>query len=476
MMKTMLTRILALLLCVCLLPAAAFAQQTNAEAFAAMLERLLGQINDGTPVTHSDFELSFHFNADGFPDDGLMHYRDWEEYVGRISLRGAMDSQSFPMPSNRVYFNGGLYLDDELTLPLEYDAYHSVRFLRSPALGSMNICFQMLNFFEFMLKPFKYLYIPTQYAALIMYPEAAVRMWEMYAQPITETFAGEGSRTVSHEELLRLCEALNTIVVEDENNRAYFFVTSLLMQFGMNWSAMEKLACWDALLAYLDPEMQGMTITENGGAETWTIGETTVYQKNVSEEETAVTVHLPDPDGYDVRFVYTDVGSEITMDLLILLEGEEYFHLTAGADGLPGENDTAAQGSIRLDITGSVLYQEYPPIRLSYDYSRTAQEKPYDMTLAMSLINSRTQLPCLGFTYQAAVEELPHTALVNRGYEDMEDFFRLNEMIIAEYMARFKHSLALAAVPFALELPAGVISDLVGFMETYGLLALVGIE
>jgi len=43
-------------------------------------------------------------------------------------------------------------------------------------------------------------------------------------------------------------------------------------------------------------------------------------------------------------------------------------------------------------------------------------------------------------------------------------------------MARFKHSLALAAVPFALELPAGVISDLVGFMETYGLLALVGIE
>ncbi|MBR6571364.1 MAG: hypothetical protein IKK75_13020 [Clostridia bacterium] len=476
MKKTMFMRILVLLLCMCLLPVSGFAQETDAEDFSAYLERMIGQTNDGTPVTHSDFVLSFHMNADGFPDDGLLHYRAWQDYVSRISLRGEMDSQSFPNPASRVYFNGGLYLDEDQIVPFEYDAYHSLRYLRSPALGGGNVCFQMTNFFEFMLKPYKYFYIPTQYAALIMYPEATVRMWEKYAGPMSEAIAGEGSRTVSYEALQAMCEKLNAVVLEDENNRAYFYVTSVLMDLGMDWTAMEKLACWDAFLAYLDPDMQGMTITETTNGEEWVIGGTTVYQKTVADGETAVKVYLPDPDGYEVQFDYTDKGSEVAVDVLILLDGEEYFCLSAGADGLPGENDTAAQGVIRLDLAGVPLFQEYPPIRVAYDYSRTARQLPYDMTLTMSLLSNQTGLPTLGFTYQAAVEEQPHTVLVDRSYEDTEDFFRLNEMIIDEYLDRFKYSVVLAAAPFAIHLPAGVISDVVSFMEEYGLLALVGIE
>ena len=102
-MKTMITRILALLLCVCLLPCAAFA--ADDDYAAAMTDA-----HDDSPVTRSDFELDFHFYADGFPQDGMMHYADWEELIEKISIRGVMDSQRFPQPTNRVYFDGGVYL------------------------------------------------------------------------------------------------------------------------------------------------------------------------------------------------------------------------------------------------------------------------------------------------------------------------------------------------------------------------------
>ena len=53
MIKNLMTRIFALLLCVCLLPAAALAN---------VFEDAMAQSNDGvTPVTRSDFELLFHF-------------------------------------------------------------------------------------------------------------------------------------------------------------------------------------------------------------------------------------------------------------------------------------------------------------------------------------------------------------------------------------------------------------------------------
>ena len=212
-MKTTLTRILALCLCICLLPVVAFADRFE-------------DVNDGTPVTHSDLELSFRLYADGYPDDGLMHYQDWENFLNKLGLRGSMDTQSFPNPFDRVYFDGGLYLNDKLTIPFEYDGYSSFRYVRSPALGGASVHFQMFNFFQFMLKPYFYMYMPTQYIALLLYPEAAVELWNRYTQPVTESIAGK--KNVSYADLLALCEKLNNVVLEDDYDKAYYFFTCLL--------------------------------------------------------------------------------------------------------------------------------------------------------------------------------------------------------------------------------------------------------
>ncbi len=463
-MKSTFTRMLALCLCICLLPVYAFA------------ESRFEDVNDGTPVTHSDFELSFHLYADGYPDDGLMHYQDWETFLNKLSLRGAMDSQSFPAPFDRVYFDGGLYLNGKLTIPFEYDAYSSFRYLRSPALGGASIHFQMFNFFQFMLKPYYYMYMPTNYIGLALYPEAWMEMWQKYAQPVTAALGGEGDRSISYETLSGLAAQLNDIILVDDYSKAYYFITCLLTELGMDWTASDKLAAWDVLLEYLNPAHDPMVITETAEGETWTLGETALYQKTVSADETICKVYLPDPDGYEFSVEICQTAAEVTAELLILLDGEEYFRISGGVDGLPAEGQLSAQGNAWAEFSGSALYEEIAPVHVQFDYSRTADALPYDMSMSINLINNETQKPCLGVDYKAAVQELPYTALVERAYDDQEDFFHLNESFIEEYKERFLPTLALAAAPIALEVPAGVLSDVIAYMDETGILAFMGIE
>jgi len=49
-------------------------------------------------------------------------------------------------------------------------------------------------------------------------------------------------------------------------------------------------------------------------------------------------------------------------------------------------------------------------------------------------------------------------------------------MLLKEHVERFKRTVVLAAAPVALEVPAGVISDVIAFMEENGLLGIFGIE
>ena len=470
MFNNLFTRMLALLLCLCLLPAAAFADS---------YQDVIAQSNDGTPVTRSDFEMSFRFYADGFEDDGMMHYSAWEELFNKITLRGVVDAQSFPTTDDRVYFNGGVYLNNKLTVPFEYDAYGNLRFISSPALNGDSLFFHMSNFLEFMLKPYRYISLPTQYAALLLYPEAWVKMWDMYSAPFETALASAQNNVVSYDDLYEMCDDLNLIALEDEDNRVYFFATSLMIDLGMTWTALEKLGCWEGLLDHLDPEKQGMTITRRGENEKWVLGQTTVYEKTVANGETEMRIFLPDPDGYEFSIEWVKGAEECTFELLILLDGEEYYHLSAGADGLPAEGDLSANGMIWADITGDALYQDIAPIRLQYAYERTAQAKPYDMTFSLDVLGAETQRPILGVSVSAAVEEVSadvlHTVECTED-TDWDDFFSLNEMLLKEHIARFKRTVVLAAAPFALEVPAGVISDVVAYMEETGLLGLFGIE
>ena len=71
MFRQAVRRALALLLALCLLPAAALGEVASlAEEWPV----------DSSAVTRADFDLSVQLHADAFPADGLTDYRGWETF------------------------------------------------------------------------------------------------------------------------------------------------------------------------------------------------------------------------------------------------------------------------------------------------------------------------------------------------------------------------------------------------------------
>ena len=455
MKTTILHRIAAVCLCLCMLPA--FALAFN---------------GDESPVTRSDFTMELDLYADGFPNDGAAHYDQWQAFLDKLSLRGTVDTQNAWMPLNRVYFDGGLYLNDKLTVPFEYDSYITFRYLRSPALGGASVHFQMNNFLQFMLKGYYYMGLPTQYIALPIYPQAFVQLYQQYEEPLTKYLAGEGSRMIDYNTLYELCQELNLIVQEDLNYRTYYLFTCLLFDLGLSDMLLEKLAYTEDWLDWLDPDSEGMTITVEDGTETWVLGETTVFEKN----DEGFTVYLPDYDGYEYRFTCQDVDGVLSAQAQVLQEEEEYLGVVMELSGLPEEGETEAEGRLDVSFSGSGYYYHLTDASFAFRYARTAEKLPYQTSLEIDWLHPETGLPAMGFKYQADCEEQPYTVLKERPYDNQDDFFNLNESFMAEYKERFLPTAALAAAPIMLEMPAGVMSDVIAFMDATGFLSFLGFE
>ena len=165
-MKTIAKRVLLLFLCLAL-PGAAMAESTVTEP----------------DVVHADFTLSLALHADGFPPVSA-HVKDWETFLGKLSLSGSLDGMDFLQDDSRIYMEAALYLNGEETVPFTYDEKGNVRYIISPAFSGDSVMFQMRNYFEFMLKPYFYLGLPTNYIAVLTYPDAAVFLAELYYTPL----------------------------------------------------------------------------------------------------------------------------------------------------------------------------------------------------------------------------------------------------------------------------------------------------
>ncbi len=136
-------------------------------------------------VTHVDFTLATALHPEAFPAS-KAHLADWAAFLRKLDIKGSMDALAMLTPQSRVYLSGALRLNGDAQIPFVYDGYHSYRYFISPALGNEVLFFQMHNFLEFMLKPYYYMELPTQYLGLLMYPEASYYLGDSFYTPVAE--------------------------------------------------------------------------------------------------------------------------------------------------------------------------------------------------------------------------------------------------------------------------------------------------
>ena len=604
---------LTLALCLCALPSL-----TVADTY----------LPDGA-VTHTDFTLGLKLHADGFPQS-KAHLADWETFLDKLDLRGSMDSLALFTPDSRVYLNAALRLNGKSQIPFVYDGYHSYRYLISPALNNEVLHFQMHNFLEFMLKPYYYMELPTQYLALLMYPEASYWIGDSYYTPVAEAIAdaradaveeaqqaeadqqaaqkqtvlenlcaswqavadllgtptagsddalnaarqtlldniaqlqadlnlgdkaavtediatvrateaalmqlatdaapatdealaaeqqaiasqkdaletaiadaqtatmldttqwasdadikssapryGQDQTltyTVSYEQMYELCEELDLLANEDpELERVYFYVTCLLAEAYASDMTMEMLGCLEDTLDVLDPEQNGLTVTETPDSTTYTLGDTDVLVKTAVGSVTTLTLELPTSEEYTVHFSYrwdaapTETGASLAASLSVTLNGENDFTLSADAQGLPREGDLNGQGRVTLKATGDVFTSAIAPIIFDFDWVRDSATLPYTLDLNVDWIHPETMLPAMSLHFNGTLSAVDKSVFVEGSYPQ-NDFFNLNETFLDEYKERMLPTLATKLAPILLETPGGVINDLYQFMQDHDIL------
>lgn len=431
---------------------------------------------------HAAFTLGLGLHADGFPQSGA-HLRDWETFLKRLDVRGVFDGQTLLQPESRVYMEAAVCIGGEEKLPFTYDGYGSYRYLIGPMFGGDSVLFQMHNFLEFMLKPYYFMELQSQYLALFLYPAATSYIAESFYAPVSEmiteargdvlTKAGnvipiEITYHIPYERLLALCEELNAVTTGDTKlQRVSRYCDALLMQWYVSDVVVDALSHFEVFLEALDSGREGMTVRETANGMVCTLGGLEVFSRSAAGGVTEIAFQMPVPPDGMITFAYrceTTGGTHTVSAAAALTNGEESLvSMSIEGEGLPAEDTLSGKGSVTVEMDGSMFEEPPVPLTLAFGWSRTAAELPCDLDLAVDWIHPQTNLPAFSVYFSGALEARESGVFIDNEYP-IEDFFSLNESLLQEYKERWGASVCACLIPVALEMPLGVIDDIVNFM------------
>ena len=225
----------------------------------------------------------------------------------------------------------------------------------------------------------------------------------------------------------------------------------------------------------------GMGITVQGDTETYTLGSTVIFTRTLGQNDQSFVMTLPNDQGYTltVSGLMADSasgGRDGHLRVQVTLENETRIDLKADATGLPREQDTQAMGNVRFTLGGTAFSGADTACSFAFRLTRSAAEPPYEVTLGLDWIHPVTEEAAITLLYKSGVQMMDETALKDREYDNQNDFFHLNEGFLEEYRQDFALPLTLAFAPVVLEMPGGVINDVLRFCNDTGILASLGIE
>lgn len=457
-------RLLCGLLAVCLLPVAALAAE--------------GDIPLDQPITYTDFTIRLGMDASAFPQSN-SRLTDWQGFLDRLSLTGTAVTMDLLGPLNRVHLLGDLQLDGRTVLPFQHEQYCNYFYLQSPVLDNDIIHFQMDNFFNFMLKPYFFMGLGTQYLGLLLYPHATAFMARSYYEPLAEACAGTGERVVSYDTLYDVCLKLDELMTDDWNARVYGYIRALLIDVGGDEMTAEGLSSLETYLDFLDPEQAGLTIQERGNKTTYQMGGRTLLTVKRGGEAFSVSLALPHPDGYalnvDVDWTPTLDGATLATRLHILSGTDDALLMEITGEGLPCSGNLEGEGAVTVAMSGYMVGGETVPTTLRCTWYAGANELPQQLHFTVGYLHPETGKEALTLYFTGALREGAKEE-IDVFTRPREDFFTLNTDKLEEYKSKYMRNIALTLAPLALQMPAGVLDSVVEFLVETDILNAFGID
>lgn len=460
-MKTLLKRFVCFLCIVTLLPITAF-----------------GEGYDSEPLYRSNFRLGFSLEPKAFPNDGNIHYSDWQAFLSAMKIAGTIDYQRPEQPDDQyVRMNADIILDDKSYFPFRYESFGYSRFFIPLKCPFAFIYFNMANFWEFMVKPFIFMDLPTNLISMGLYWEQTRWVLKSFLEPIQKAL--EGKNSLSYDEVFTLAEKLSDQICYDDFSRYYYFLYGFLGLIYGNSLIYDDLCYLTDWVDFLDPEKKGLTITISGSQKNFRLGDHLLF----TTDGKSWNFSVPDPNGYMFHMSKEHQSNALCFTVKAYLGEEERLNVSFFINGLPDENTLENDGTISFTARGGALQDSLEmdqfDLQFAFQHTRSSLLLPRSEIFQLQWIHPETQLPALGMWYDAVIEQISTTEITNEDLilnERSYDFFSLNDQKLILFKETILPNFVFVLLPLVLRIPLGIFSDVYGFVKDTGFLAMLGFE
>jgi hypothetical protein len=343
--------------------------------------------------------------------------------------------------------------------------------LVSSLFGEKPVVITLPNYVPFLLKMYYYFDIPVQYIGVFTDPYSYLHGLKPAYEEWVKLTGGAGSRSFTPEQCIEMAGQLSESLTE--NDALSFWLKGLLQHVGLDETLSEffyALPDWAAEIT----KNGGLDILVSETGETWTLGGETVFKLTRAEGEMSLELNLPDWEGYQLsgsaRFTEAEGGLAAAVDVDLKEEGAEYAHLSLKGENLPDGKRMQGDGKVSLSLGGEGLgIEQSADMKLQWD-----QRNEGDKTLLngqVSLLDPGTKKPAFTMSGQIGWGDTEESFTL-RTKKDMKwiDLFCMNDNTFREFFADAKWPIIRSAIPFFVELPAGLIDGLIEWMDENGIL------
>lgn len=437
----MFRRILALLLCLLLLPVAAMAEA--AEGFR--------------------FRLTFDMDESAYPAEVQDVLPGIADLANILTLEGVFAEKDghFDLQAD-ILLNG----QERTRTDVHLFGSESHWNVRSSLLGDETLTIVMVSLLEFAIKGYSHLGIPIQRALILVSPYvhlSGLNAIVKAAHPLL--FSSDRGRVITRDTMIK---AANAVAAATENDRAFrYWTDALFMETGYDGYAQGLPAQFPEWVRGFVPS-DGVKVQVSENAQVWTAGKLTLaqWETDLSGAQTLSITLPPLPDGLTVTF---DAATQPDGDLthgsfnLLALQADGSVFLRLHADGsLPNVLPVSRGFSLTWEAEGLAVGGD--GVHLIFE------GEPTDQGLVVRQLDPVTGAVMLTVNAElerasANVEAIGHAGGV--------EILSVNGDSLGDLMERIFSPLARGLLPVIAQAPASSCQTLMDLFEKSGVFALL---
>ncbi|MCH5286866.1 MAG: hypothetical protein J1E43_05565 [Christensenellaceae bacterium] len=338
--------------------------------------------------------------------------------------------------------------------------------IRSSLLGGEAVSISMPAMLEFAIKGYSHLGIPLQRAAILISPfvhSSGLQALTLIAEPVL--FAGQGSRKISRDTLIKTARAMAEAASSDRAFR--YWTEAVFMETGCDDDVTGAIAQLPEWIESFVPR-DGVSVKVTDDSEVWTAGSLTLARRETDQSGAQVlSVTLPPlPGGLTITF---DAATQPDGDLLhgsfdlLAEDGDGELFLRLHADGsLPVALPVTRSFSLVWDAEGRAVGGD--GVHLYFE------GEPTDSGLMIRQMTPNRDAVMLTMTADLSTELTVFDHVVDAGGVEL---LSLNGDTLTALMERIFSPLVRGLLPLIAQAPASSCQTLMDMLENSGVFGLL---